>query len=232
MIVGGVFAYRCSCRGMVLPKTVGDSAEDQVDELFAGTEGAVVLKSCVEASITEKTKAAYANEVVKVGGFSPRHFVLFLHRELQRPVKPPEVLKDSGRGKNRVFRYATSTVRAAKSACIHTALVERRPWTQTQSNLLEMALAGYEAQAGSPRVRAALSPQQFEEFLELVRSRGLHDLAEGAIVMRACGLRPRDVQQMCMDLCVVDEKQVVQRVWMELKAPVSAKAIFANAASE
>ena len=203
---------------MPQPKVVGDASQSLVADLFSGSF-APILRDAADLAISDRTRNSYRLAVRKVGGVSLKSFLFFLAVELSKPVRPDQQLKP-GRGRNRIYRFATSTMRAVKSACSHMALVTKTPWTSTESSLAELALAGYEASNRAPSKRAALSVTMFAQYIAYVREHRLHDLEAGAEVMWACGLRPQDMHALCIDMCVLDDEGRVTRVYQKIKAPL------------
>ena len=212
-------AFILFCRVMPQPKVVGDASAELVADLFGTGIYASILRDAANAAISDRTRNSYRLAVKHVGGVSLRSFLVFLAAELAKPVRPDQKLKP-GRGRNRIFRYATSTMRAVKSACCHMSFVTKTPWTSSESALAELALAGYEASNRSPSKRAALSVTMFQQYIAYVRERRLYDLEAGAEVMWACGLRPQDMHALCVDMCVLDDDGRVTRVYQKIKAPL------------
>uniref|UniRef100_A0A7S1QXM0 Uncharacterized protein n=1 Tax=Neobodo designis TaxID=312471 RepID=A0A7S1QXM0_NEODS len=203
---------------MPQPKVVGDAAHSLVADLFTGPH-ASVIREAANLAISDRTKNSYRLAVLHVGGVSLKSFLAFVAAELRKPVRPDEVLQP-GRGRNRVYRYATSTMRGIKSACSHMSFVTKIPWSSTESALAEQVLAGYEASNRSPTKRAALTVTMFAQYIAYVREHRLYDLEAGAEVMWACGLRPQDMHALCIDMCVLDDDGRVCRVYQKIKAPL------------
>ena len=171
---------------------------------------------------TAQTKSEYYANVRRIGGFSFEHFIAFLIEDSERPIRPPNELKPKKRGAQREYRYATRTMRSYKSSCVYVAMDMRQPWRTSESAFAELCLNGYEASNRSPTTRGALTHDYFEAFITEANARGLHELAQGAVVQWYCGLRPRDVTNQCVATLVCARGQVLQ-VRREIKAPAATK---------
>ena len=101
------------------------------------------------------------------------------------------------------MRISTLTLRYRKAACMHTCLIEGRPWLPHQSWLLDRALDGRAAD-DAPRIpRQALTMEQLEQLEAFLRREGRFDCADGVVVFYGCCLRGQDIRDMTAEWTVL-----------------------------
>lgn len=95
---------------------------------------------------------------------------------------------------------AASTLKGYKSACIHVAWVEGRPWNQHLSSAVDRILEGLENNEEARKRRGQLSRAQLEacekyaaEQWKKTGEEQWRDAAEGMRVVWGCTTRPRDI---------------------------------------
>ena len=173
---------------------------------------AAFAQEATGASVATKTRRSYELAVETVGGYSALRFTYFLADQYAKAPRPEGECKN-----NRAFRYAAQTMRCYKSGCVHIAAEKQDRWHPDDNRMTEVFLNAYEATGHSPRIRGSLNTRQFNQYIAHCNANGLFDYADAAQIQWSAGVRPRDIDALCLDR-VFQKDGDMWGVWAEIKA--------------